>query len=170
MKKESSARASAPSGPEALREGDPAPDFTLPQTDGSEITLSNLRGQAVVLFFYPKDLTPGCTTEACDFRDARATREATGVVVLGISPDPVKKHVQFAAKHDLDFPLLADTDHRVQLAYGVRKEKSLYGKTFLGVERSTFLIDGKGIVRRVWRQVKVAGHVDEVLRAAAELA
>ena len=152
-----------------LDAGDRAPDFTAASTDGSPISLSDLRGKTVVLYFYPKDMTPGCTTEACDFRDREAAIAKSGAVVLGVSPDSVESHRKFTAKHSLPFPLLADQDHALQAAYGVRRPKSLYGRTFLGVERSTFLIDGKGVIRRVWRKVKVAGHAEEVLDAIRDV-
>jgi peroxiredoxin Q/BCP len=123
----------------------------------------------VVLYFYPKDMTPGCTIEACDFRDRTKDIAAAGAVVLGVSPDSVESHHKFIAKHSLSFPLLADRDNAIQVAYGVRRSKSMYGKTFLGVERSTFLIDGEGALRRIWRKVKVDGHADEVLDAVREV-
>ncbi len=150
---------------EAPRPGDLAPDFRLPSTEGRDITLSEHRGRVVVLYFYPRDMTPGCTTEACDFRDRYDALRAAGAVLLGVSPDPVTVHQRFAGKHALPFPLLADEAHAAQTAYGVRKEKNMYGRTVLGVERSTFLIDPDGILRRAWRKVKVAGHAEEVLEA-----
>lgn len=145
--------------------GDPAPDFELPDASGAPVRLSNLRGKKVVLYFYPKDMTPGCTQEACDFRDRHAAIEAAGAVVLGISPDSSKSHGKFTAKYELPFTLLADEGSAVVTAYGVWKEKSMYGRTYMGVERSTFLIDEAGNVARVWPKVKVAGHGDEVLAA-----
>lgn len=151
------------------RPGDPAPDFRLPSTEGRDLTLSEHRGRPVVLYFYPKDMTPGCTAEACDFRDRHDALRQAGAVLLGVSPDPVAAHDRFARKHALPFPLLADEEHVAQNAYGVRKEKSMYGRTFLGVERSTFLIDRDGILRRAWRKVKVAGHADDVLDAVRRL-
>jgi len=149
----------------SLSAGDRAPDFALPSTDGSRVALADLRGRHVVLYFYPKDMTPGCTIQACDFRDRQDAIAAAGAVVLGVSPDPVDSHAKFTEKHGLAFPLLADTENVVQNAYGVRKNRKLYGRTFLGVERSTFLIDGEGVIRRVWRKVKAEGHADEVLDA-----
>lgn len=150
-------------------EGDPAPGFTLASTEGRDVSLADFQGKTVVLFFYPKDMTPGCTIEACDFRDREAALQKAGAVVLGVSPDSVESHKKFAAKHSLAFPLLADPDHAAQKAYGVRRPKTLYGRTFLGLERSTFLIDGKGVIRRAWRKVKVDGHGEEVLDAVREI-
>jgi peroxiredoxin Q/BCP len=145
--------------------GEPAPDFELPDASGNPVRLSSLRGKKVVLYFYPKDMTPGCTQEACDFRDRHAEIEAAGAVVLGISPDSPKRHGKFAEKYALPFTLLADEDSAVATAYGVWKEKSMYGRTFMGIARSTFLIDEAGVITRMWPKVKVAGHGDEVLAA-----
>ena len=147
--------------------GSPAPDFTLPSDDGGDVSRSELRGRKVVLYFYPKDDTPGCTTQACDFRDALPRFEGVDAVVLGVSADSVESHAKFRAKHHLNFPLLADVDHEVSEAYGVWKEKNLYGRKSMGIERSTFLIDGEGNVERVWRKVKAQGHTEvlaELLR------
>jgi peroxiredoxin Q/BCP len=141
----------------------------MASTEGGQASLADFRGKIVVLYFYPKDMTPGCTIEACDFRDREAALRKAGAVVLGVSPDSVESHHKFAAKHSLGFPLLADPDHTVQKAYGVRRRKILYGRSFLGVERSTFLIDGEGVIRRAWRKVKVAGHGEEVLDAVREI-
>jgi peroxiredoxin Q/BCP len=138
--------------------GSPAPDFTLPSDDGRDITLSGLRGRKVVLYFYPKDDTPGCTIQACEFRDSLPRFEGVDAVVLGVSADDLDSHATFRAKFDLNFPLLADVDHEVSEAYGVWKEKNLYGRKTMGIERSTFLIDEKGTVERVWRKVKARGH------------
>jgi peroxiredoxin Q/BCP len=138
--------------------GEHAPDFTLSTDEGGDITLSKLRGKKVVLYFYPKDDTPGCTIQACDFRDAAPSFEGVDAVVLGVSADSVASHRTFRAKYDLNFPLLADESHEVAEAYGVWKEKSMYGRKFMGIERSTFLIDEKGEVERVWRNVKPKGH------------
>lgn len=146
-----------------IEAGQPAPDFTLPDQDGNLVTLSALKGSPVVLYFYPKDDTPGCTTEACDFRDARPTYEALGAKVLGVSSDDVKSHGKFAAKLGLNFPLLADVGAVVCQAYGVWKEKSMYGKTSMGVERTTLVIDAEGVVTKVYGKVKVPGHSGEVL-------
>jgi peroxiredoxin Q/BCP len=143
--------------------GKPTPDFTLPDQRGEMVTLSALRGAPVVLYFYPKDDTPGCTTEARGFRDARAEYEKVGARVLGVSPDNIATHLKFAEKHALPFTLLADSDRRVCELYGVWKERSMYGKKSMGVERTTLVIDRDGIVRKVYPKVKVDGHVQAVL-------
>jgi peroxiredoxin Q/BCP len=148
------------------QEGDLAPDFTLPADDGSTVTLSELRGSRVILYFYPKDDTSGCTAQACEFRDSLPAIEEKGARVLGVSPDPVRSHQKFKSKYDLNFPLLADEDHQVAEAYGVWKEKSMYGRTYWGIERSTFLIDEEGRIARAWRKVKFKGNAGLV---AAEL-
>lgn len=152
-----------------LSEGQPAPDFTLNDQDGNQVTLSALRGSPVILYFYPRDATPGCTTEACDFRDAHPTYEAAGARVLGVSPDTVASHRKFADKHGLPFTLLADPEKSVSQAYGVYKEKTFMGRIGLGIERTTFLIDKDGIIRRIFPKVKVRGHVQEVLEAVRSL-
>jgi peroxiredoxin Q/BCP len=144
-----------------------APDFALTADDGSLVTLSSLRGRSVVLYFYPKDDTPGCTTQACGIRDAWTDFEATGAVVLGVSPDGEASHAKFRAKHDLPFTLLADPDHAVAEAYGVWVEKSMYGKTYMGVERSTFVIGPDGTIVRALRKVKPAEHAAQVLEVLA---
>jgi peroxiredoxin Q/BCP len=141
-----------------LEAGDRAPDFTLPADDGSTVSLGKLRGKRVVLYFYPKDDTPGCTTQACDLRDDMSRLKKAGVVVLGVSPDSVKSHGKFKDKFELNFPLLADEDHAVAEAYGVWKEKNNYGIKALGIVRSTFLIDEQGKIIDVWRRVKAAEH------------
>jgi thioredoxin-dependent peroxiredoxin len=147
-----------------LKEGDKAPDFNLPATEGQTISLADFSGQKnVVLYFYPKDDTPGCTKEACFFRDMKAEFDAIGAVILGVSTDSVKSHEKFAEKFHLPFPLLADEDTAVSTAYGVYKEKSNYGRTYMGIERTTFAIDKNGIIRKIWPKVKVEGHIDEVL-------
>ncbi|MBM4184480.1 MAG: thioredoxin-dependent thiol peroxidase [Gemmatimonadetes bacterium] len=143
-----------------VEKGSRAPDFTLPSDQGGEVKLSALRGKQVVLYFYPKDDTPGCTVQACDFRDAEPTFAGLDAVVLGVSADSLASHAKFREKFGLNFPLLADVDHAVSQAYGVWTEKSMYGRTFMGIERSTFLIDEKGIVREVWRKVSPQGHAD----------
>jgi peroxiredoxin Q/BCP len=149
--------------------GQPAPDFTLPDQNGRDVTLSQLRGMPVVLYFYPRDNTPGCTAEACAFRDARADYEKAGAQVFGISPDTVASHQKFAAKFALPFTLLADPEKAVCQTYGVWQEKTLYGKKTMGVVRSTFVIDAQGVVRRVFPRVKVEGHSDQVLDALKAL-
>ena len=150
--------------------GQAAPDFTLPSDQGGDVPLRGLRGQKVVLYFYPKDDTSGCTTQACEFRDRWADVQAAGAVVLGVSPDGIRSHGKFRAKFDLPFPLLADEDHSVAEAYGVWGEKSMYGRTYEGILRTTFLIDRKGRVARVFEKVKPAGHAAEVLEALAHVA
>lgn len=149
-----------------VQEGDKAPLFSLPADDGSTLSLEELRGKRVVLYFYPKDDTSGCTTEACEFRDTLPTFSEADAVVLGVSPDPVASHRKFKEKYDLNFPLLADEDHAVAEAYGVWKEKSMYGRKYWGVERSTFLIGPDGVIEKAWRKVKPKGHAEAV---AAEL-
>jgi len=143
-----------------VEKGSKAPDFTLATDEGGAVTLSDLKGQKVVLYFYPKDDTPGCTVQACDFRDATPAFEKLDAVVLGVSPDSVESHAKFRKKHGLNFPLLADEDHAVSEAYGVWKEKSMYGRKFMGIERSTFLIDENGTVAEVWRKVSPKGHAE----------
>jgi len=152
-----------------VEEGQSAPDFTLPADDGRKVKLSDLRGKPVVLYFYPKDDTPGCTREACAFRDRTADLKAHGAVVLGVSPDDVTSHGQFRDKYSLNFPLLADTDHQVAETYGAWREKNLYGKTSMGIQRSTFLIDRDGKVRKAWKKVNVDGHDEQVLEALSSL-
>lgn len=149
-----------------LSEGSPAPDFTLPGDNGTEISLSAYRGQPVVLYFYPKDNTSGCTKQAVAFNDLSGDFKAAGVAIIGVSPDPAASHDKFKSKYGLGFPLAADQDTAVATAYGVWVEKSMYGKKYMGVERTTFLIDADGVVRKAWRKVKVPGHVEEVLEAA----
>jgi len=153
----------------SVTEGQIAPDFTLPATDGSTVRLLDLRGKKVVLYFYPKDDTPGCTKEACAFRDNLGVLQSMGVVVLGVSPDSVASHQRFAQKYGLPFPLLADEGAQVATTYGVWKEKKQYGRTYMGIERTTFLIDENGIVQRVFPKVKVDGHVEEVIEAIRSL-
>ncbi|MBO7746710.1 thioredoxin-dependent thiol peroxidase [Paenibacillus sp. MWE-103] len=149
--------------------GKKAPDFALPAMGGREVRLSRFAGHKVVLFFYPKDLTPACTQESCDFRDAYAEFGKHNTVVLGISNDPAERHEKFAAKYELPFELLADTEHKVCELYGVWQMKKLYGREYMGLVRSTFLIDEKGKLVREWRNLRVKGHVQEVLAAASEL-
>ena len=150
--------------------GETAPDFTLPDQDGNEVTLSELRGQPVVLYFYPKADTPGCTTQACGIRDHRADYERAGAKVIGVSPDPVNKVGKFADKHSLDFTLLADEDHEVAERYGVWVEKNMYGRTYMGVQRATFVIAPDGTVARVFPKVSPKTHDEAVLQALSELA
>jgi peroxiredoxin Q/BCP len=151
----------------AVAEGTPAPDFSLTSDSGETVTLSSLRGRPVVLYFYPKDDTPGCTTQACGIRDSWGEFERTGAVVLGVSPDGEASHVKFKQKYDLPFALLADPEHATAEAYGVWVEKSMYGKHYMGVERSTFVIGADGVVTKVMRKVKPEKHADDVLAALA---
>ena len=148
-----------------LREGDPAPDFTLAGDDGEPVTLSSFKGSPIVLYFYPADDTPGCTTEACEFRDEYSRFRQAGAVVLGVSPDDEASHVRFKEKYSLPFTLLADPDHSVAEEYGVWVEKNSYGKKRMGIKRSTFVIDADGNVARAMYGVKPEGHADEVLEA-----
>jgi peroxiredoxin Q/BCP len=143
-----------------IEEGKAAPAFTLKNAKGEKVALKDYRGKDVILYFYPKDDTPGCTIQACDFRDTGPAYEKLNAVVLGVSADSVASHAKFRTKFDLNFPLLADEDHAVCEAYGVWKEKSMYGRKFMGIERSTFLIDEKGVVAEVWRNVKPKGHAE----------
>jgi thioredoxin-dependent peroxiredoxin len=149
--------------------GDRAPAFSLPADGGGEVALKDFKGRPVVLYFYPKDDTSGCTAEACAFRDAMPDFSKVKAEVLGISRDPVKSHDKFKAKYDLTFPLLSDEDGTVCEAYDTWVEKSMYGRKYMGIERSTFLIDGKGVIRAVWRKVKVPGHAKDVLQAVKAL-
>ena len=146
-----------------LQPGDQAPDFALPDQHGGTVTLSSLRGRTVVLYFYPKADTPGCTTQACGVRDHQTDYEQAGAVVLGVSPDSVKAVAKFDEKHGLQFPLLADADHSVAEAYGVWVEKSMYGRTYFGNERTTFVISPDGTVKDVFRKVKPAEHDELIL-------
>jgi thioredoxin-dependent peroxiredoxin len=152
-----------------VKELQPAPDFTLPAIGSDDVIkdgqvqLSALKNHITVLYFYPKDDTPGCTAEACSFRDANHVMQKRGVVVLGVSADDITSHQKFADKYSLPFPLLADTDTTVSQLYGVWKEKNMYGKKYMGVNRETFLIDKEGIVRKIWPKVKADGHAQEVL-------
>ena len=145
--------------------GDTAPDFTLPDQSGSPVTLSELRGRKVVVYFYPKADTPGCTTQACGVRDHRADYDAAGAVVLGVSPDAPKKIAKFDDKYELGFPLLGDEDHAVAQAYGVWVEKSMYGRTYMGNERTTFVIGRDGTIKEIFRKVKPGEHDELVLGA-----
>jgi peroxiredoxin Q/BCP len=152
-----------------IEAGAPAPDFKLKDDQGQEVRLSALRGKPVVLYFYPKDDTPGCTKEACSFRDRKGEIERRGAVVLGVSPDTVASHGKFRDKYHLNFPLLADPGHQVAETWGAWREKNLYGKKSMGIQRSTFLIDAAGKVRKVWKKVSVQGHDQEVLDALTTL-
>ncbi|NDD31244.1 MAG: thioredoxin-dependent thiol peroxidase [Proteobacteria bacterium] len=152
-----------------LEPGTLAPDFELPSYGGATVRLSSLRGKPVVLYFYPKDDTPGCTREACAFRDRRADLEKAGAVVLGVSPDSVARHEKFRDKYSLDFALLADVDHAVAETYGAWREKNMYGKKSMGIQRSTYLIDAHGRIAHVWKKVSVDGHDAQVLGVLANL-
>ena len=152
-----------------LVEGAVAPQMNLPRDGGGNVSLAELAGKKVVLYFYPKDDTSGCTTEALDFTALSGEFAKAGAVVVGLSPDPVKAHDKFIAKHDLGVILASDEDKTVLEAYGVWKEKSMYGRQYMGVERSTFLIDASGKIARIWRKVKVKGHAEEVLEAVRSL-
>jgi peroxiredoxin Q/BCP len=143
--------------------GDKVPDIRLTSSSGKDVSLTDYKGKKIVLYFYPKDDTPGCTTEACEFRDAVKTYEGLNAVIVGVSKDSLKSHDKFMAKYNLPFELLSDEDLKLMELFGVWKEKTMYGKTFLGVNRSTFLIDEKGVIVKAWRNVKVSSHVAEVL-------
>ena len=149
--------------------GAPAPDFTLPATGGREVSLGGQRGKPLVLYFYPKADTSGCTRQACAFEAALPQLGRLGLAVIGVSPDAMKPIEKFAEKYSLTFPLASDADKAVAGAYGVWVEKSMYGRKYMGMERATFLIDGEGVVRHVWRKVKVEGHAAEVMAAAEAL-
>lgn len=153
----------------ALPLGSPAPDFSLPSSQGGGFQLSAHRGRWVVLYFYPKDMTPGCTTEACEFRDAHQELDALGAVVVGVSADPLSQHQKFIEKHSLNFPLLSDTDHAVAQAYGAFGEKTFMGKKSMGILRTTYLIDPEGKVAQVWEKVKAQGHAAQVVAALRHL-
>jgi len=147
------------------QEGERAPAFNLPSSEGKKVSLNSLKGKTVVLYFYPRDDTPGCTTEAQQFRDMAAAFKKAGAVILGVSPDSVDSHCKFIDKLDLNFALLADEDHEVAEKYGVWVEKNMYGKKHWGIQRATFLIDEQGKIAKVWPKVKPDGHADEVLQA-----
>ncbi|MCI0360959.1 MAG: thioredoxin-dependent thiol peroxidase [Planctomycetaceae bacterium] len=152
-----------------LEAGSKAPAFTLAADDGSKVKLADLKGSPVVLYFYPADDTPGCTKEACAFRDRAAELKKLGAKVYGVSPDDVASHVKFKNKYKLNFPLLADPDHRVAEQFGAWREKNMYGKKSMGIARSTFLIGKDGVIKKVWKAVKVDGHDDAVIEALKEL-
>jgi peroxiredoxin Q/BCP len=153
----------------SLKVGDRAPDFTLPTDGGGKVSLKDLKGKKIVLYFYPKDDTPGCTTEACAFRDTLPDFSKVKAAIVGVSKDSVASHDTFKTKFKLPFPLASDADGKVCEAYGTWVEKSMYGKTYMGIERSTFLIDETGVIRNIWRKVKADGHAEEVLKAAEAL-
>ncbi len=170
VKKPASKRAAAAPSNGASMEGRKAPAFTLPDREGSMVSLSELtRSGNLVLYFYPKDMTPGCTTEACSFRDNLGAIRALGAQVVGISGDSEASHQKFTDKYELNFPLLADKDNKIGKAYGVYKMKSLYGRQFMGIERTTYVIDRAGVIRKVFPKVKVNGHTDQVVEALKAL-
>ncbi len=152
-----------------IEPGKKAPAFTLAADDGSKVRLSELKGSPVVLYFYPRDNTPGCTREACAFRDRQAELKKLGAKVFGISPDGVESHVKFRDKYKLNFPLLVDPDHKIAEKYGAWREKNMYGKKSMGIQRSTYLIGADGKVAKLWKRVKVDGHDQQVIDAIAEL-
>jgi len=152
-----------------LKEGDKAPDFDAPTDGGGKLKLSGLKGRKVVLYFYPKDDTPGCTKEACGFRDNLKAFGKADAEIVGVSRDSEAKHGKFKEKYELPFTLVSDADGKICEAYGTWVEKSMYGRKYMGIDRATFLIDEKGVVRKIWRKVKVPGHVEEVLEAAKGL-
>ncbi|HEY4601737.1 MAG TPA: thioredoxin-dependent thiol peroxidase [Cerasibacillus sp.] len=148
--------------------GKQAPDFTLLNQNEEKVSLSQFKGKNIILYFYPKDMTPGCTTQACDFRDNFKQFSDSDTVIIGVSPDPVERHQKFIAKHDLPFTLLADEDHEVAELYGVWKLKKMFGREYYGIERSTFIIDKEGILQKEYRKVRVKNHVEESLQYVKE--
>ncbi|WLR51277.1 thioredoxin-dependent thiol peroxidase [Bacillus tianshenii] len=152
----------------AVEPGQKAPDFTMPASNGEDVSLSDFKGKNVVLYFYPKDMTPGCTTQACDFRDKHESFGELDAVILGVSPDPIDRHHKFIEKHDLPFLLLADEDHKLAEEYGVWQLKKNFGKEYMGIVRSTFIIDKEGNLVKEWRKVRVKGHVEEALEYIKE--
>lgn len=146
-----------------VQQGSSAPEFAVESSSGKKVSLKDLQGKWVILYFYPKDDTPGCTREACSFRDNFRRIDALDAIVLGVSPDDLKAHDKFIAKHELPFTLLADTDRQLARTYGVWKEKNMYGKKVMGIERTTFLIDPDGHIHRIWPKVKVDNHVDDII-------
>jgi thioredoxin-dependent peroxiredoxin len=162
--------ARAPGGDSVALEGKKAPAFWLPDAGGKQVRLADLIGtKSLVLYFYPKDMTPGCTTEACSFRDNADALRRAGARVVGVSGDSPESHTKFTGRYDLNFPLLSDADNKVGRAYGVYKKKSLYGREFMGIERTTFIVDRAGVIRKVFPKVKVAGHTEQVLAALKEI-
>mgnify|MGYP005655738067 FL=1 len=153
----------------SVKEGGKAPAFSMPTDGDGKLALKDLKGRPVILYFYPKDSTPGCTTEACDFRDLTPDFSIIDAEIVGVSKDSVKRHDNFKAKHELPFSLVSDEDGDVCERYGVWVEKNMYGRKFMGIERATFLIDAKGVVRKIWRKVKVKGHAEDVLEAVKAL-
>jgi thioredoxin-dependent peroxiredoxin len=151
-----------------IETGSKAPDFKLPASNGEEVALTDFKGKNVVLYFYPKDMTPGCTTQACDFRDRHEDFKKQNTVILGVSPDPLARHDKFIEKHGLPFILLADEEHKVAELYDVWKLKKNFGKEYMGIERSTFIIDGEGNMTKEYRKVKVKDHVEEALKFIEE--
>lgn len=152
-----------------VKEGQKAPSFTLPSSEGGSVSLQDLKGKTVVLYFYPRDMTPGCTREACAFRDAQARIKKAGALVFGVSPDSLASHAKFKAAHKLNFPLLSDSDRSVAKKFGAFGEKLMYGKRVTGMIRSTFVLDAAGVVRKVFPRVRVDGHDEKVLDALAQL-
>src|SRR5579862_8881008 len=152
-----------------IKPGAKVPEFSLPMTGGGTWSLKDAAGKKLVIYFYPKDMTAGCTRESQDFRDLATAFRKAGTQIVGVSRDSVASHEKFTTKEDLPFPLLSDTDEQICKLFDVIKEKSLYGRKYLGIERSTFLLDGKGVLRHEWRKVKVPGHAEEVLEAAKSL-
>ena len=152
-----------------VKEGQAAPDFTLKDDEGNSVSLSDFSGHKIVLYFYPKDDTPGCTNEACEFRDEFAEFRTRGILIVGVSPDSPESHAAFKAKYGLRFALLSDPDKKVMKAYGVWKEKSMYGRKYLGVERTTFIIDGQGTINKVFSKVKASRHAADLLKAFGHL-
>ncbi len=152
-----------------LKEGDKAPNFTLPTDNNKEISLSGLKGKKVIVYFYPKDSTPGCTKEACEFRDNLNSFQKLGTEIIGLSKDSVKKHDNFKEKNDLNFPLASDEAGAICEKYGVWVEKNMYGRKYMGIERATFLIGENGKILKIWRKVKVAGHVEDILSTIEDI-
>lgn len=168
--KKNAAPNQTPAGDTQLAIGQPAPDFELPTDEGQLVSLTDYRGKKVVLYFYPEDDTPGCTKEACSFRDGIGDLQQHGAVVFGVSADSIDSHVKFKRKYRLNFPLLSDVDKQAIKAYGVWQEKSMFGRTYMGIVRTTFIIDEQGMIAKIFPKVRVDGHFDEVLAALRERA